>query len=83
MILSSLLKHFHLAAAAVILRQGFSVYPGLSWSLICRAGWPLTPRSTCLFLRGARIKGIHYHYPVPFFFSITLYLYYNFPLVAF
>ena len=31
-------------------RQGFSVYPWLSWNSLCRPGWPRTQKSACLCL---------------------------------
>jgi hypothetical protein len=42
-------------------RQGFSVYPWLSWNSLCRPGWPRTQKSTCLCLPSAVIKGMHPH----------------------
>jgi hypothetical protein len=43
-------------------RQGFSVYPWLSWNSLCRPpGWPRTQRSTCLCLPSARIKGVSHY----------------------
>jgi hypothetical protein len=29
-------------------RQGFSVWPWLSWNSLCRPGWPWTQKFTCL-----------------------------------
>jgi hypothetical protein len=43
------------------LRQGFSVWPWLSWNSLCRPGWPPTQKSACLCLRSAGIKGVHHH----------------------
>jgi hypothetical protein len=40
-------------------RQGFSVYPWLSWNSLCRPGWSQTQKSTCLCLPSAGIKGHH------------------------
>jgi hypothetical protein len=45
----------------LFLRQGFSVYPWLSWNLLYRPGWPRTPKSTCLSLPNAGIKGVRHH----------------------
>ena len=42
-------------------RQGFSVWPWLSWNLPCRPGWAQTQKSTCLYLPSAGIKGVHHH----------------------
>ena len=42
-------------------RQGFSVYPWLSWNSLCRSGWPRTQKSACLCLPSAGIKGVHPH----------------------
>jgi hypothetical protein len=42
-------------------RQGFSVYPWLSWNSLCRPGWPPTQKSTCLCLSSAGIKGVCHH----------------------
>jgi hypothetical protein len=38
-------------------RQGFSVWPWLSWNSLCRPGWPPTQKSACLCLPSAKIKG--------------------------
>ena len=38
------------AAAAVVLRQGFSVYQCLSWNSFWDPGWPWTKNSTCICL---------------------------------
>jgi hypothetical protein len=43
-------------------RQGFSVYPWLSWNSLCRPSWPQTQRSSCLCLPSARIKGLSHHW---------------------
>jgi len=40
------------------LRQGFCMYPWLSWNLHCRSCWPWTQRSACLCLLRAGIKGM-------------------------
>jgi hypothetical protein len=40
------------------LRQGFSVWPWLSWNSLCRPGWPRTQKSACLCLPSAGIKGV-------------------------
>jgi hypothetical protein len=40
------------------LRQGFSVESWLSWNWLCRPSWHPTPRSTCLCLPRAGIKGV-------------------------
>jgi hypothetical protein len=42
-------------------RQGFSVYPWLSWNSLCRSGCPQTQKSACLCLLSAGIKGVHHH----------------------
>jgi hypothetical protein len=42
-------------------RQGFSVYPWLSWNSLCRPGWPQTQKSACLCLPSAGIKGVRHH----------------------
>jgi hypothetical protein len=44
-------------------RQGFSVFPWLSWNSLCRPGWPWTQKSACLCLPSAGIKGVHHHCP--------------------
>jgi hypothetical protein len=41
-------------------RQGFSVYPWLSWNSLCRPGWPRTQKSVCLCLPSAGIKGMRH-----------------------
>ena len=40
------------------LRQGFSVYPWLSWNSIWTRGWPWTQIPTCLCLPSAGITGV-------------------------
>ena len=45
----------------VFSRQGFFVYPWLSWNSLCRPGWPRTQKSACLCLPSAGIKGVHHH----------------------
>jgi hypothetical protein len=45
------------------LRQGFSVYPWLSWNSLCGPGWPQTQKSACLCLPSSGIKGVHHHCP--------------------
>jgi hypothetical protein len=42
------------------LRQGFSVFPQLSWNKLCRSGWPRNQKSTCLCLPSAGIKGVRH-----------------------
>jgi hypothetical protein len=42
-------------------RQGFSVYPWLSWNSLCRPGWPRTQKSPCLCLPSAGTKGVRHH----------------------
>jgi hypothetical protein len=42
-------------------RQGFSVYPWLSWNSLCRLGWPRTQKFACLCLPSAGIKGVCHH----------------------
>jgi hypothetical protein len=42
-------------------RQGFSVYPWLSWNSLCRPGWPQTQKSACLCLPSTGIKGMCHH----------------------
>jgi hypothetical protein len=42
-------------------RQGFSVYPWLSWNSLCKPGLPRTQKSTCLCLPNSGIKGMHHH----------------------
>jgi hypothetical protein len=37
-------------------RQGFSVYPWLSWNSLCRPGWPGTQKSACLCLQVLGLK---------------------------
>jgi hypothetical protein len=49
-------------------RQGFSVWPWLSWNSLCRPGWPQTQKSTCLCLPSAGIKGCQAPYTV---FSVS------------
>jgi hypothetical protein len=49
-------------------RQGFSVYPWLSWNSLCRPGWPRTQKSTCLCLPSAGIKGLRH---AQLMFSLT------------
>jgi hypothetical protein len=47
--------------AFVYSRQGFSMWPLLSWNSLCKPGWPRTHRdSSCLCLESAGIKGIYY-----------------------
>jgi hypothetical protein len=46
----------------VFLRQGFSVWPWLSWNSLCRPGWPRTQKSACLCLPSAGIKGMRQHH---------------------
>jgi hypothetical protein len=43
------------------LRQGFFVYPWLSWNSLWRPGWPRTQKFACLCLPSAGIKGVHHH----------------------
>jgi hypothetical protein len=43
------------------LRQGFSVFPWLSWNSLCRPGWPRTQKSACLCLPNAGIKSVRHH----------------------
>ena len=45
-----------------VLRQGFSVYPWLSWNPLCRLGWPETQRSTYLCFPSAGTNGAHHDY---------------------
>ena len=42
-------------------RQGFFVYPWLSWNSLCRPDWPRSQRSSCLYLLRAGIKGVRHH----------------------
>ena len=50
-----------------VLRQGFSVYPWLSWnSLCCRPGWTQTQKFACLWLPSAGIKSMHHHCSAPY-----------------
>jgi hypothetical protein len=42
-------------------RQGFSVWPWLSWNSLCRPGWPRTQKSACLCLPSVGIKGVRHH----------------------
>jgi hypothetical protein len=42
-------------------RQGFSVERWLSWTSLCRPGWPRTQKSACLCLPSAGIKGVRHH----------------------
>ena len=51
-------------------RQGFSVFPWLSWNSLCRPGWPQTQKSACLCLPSARIKGVCHHCPAVLWFLI-------------
>jgi hypothetical protein len=44
-----------------ILRQGFSVFPWLSWNSLCRPDWPWTQRSACLCLQSTGIKAVNHH----------------------
>jgi len=44
-------------------RQGFSVWPWLSWNSLCRPGWPWTQKSTCLCIQSAGVKGVCHHRP--------------------
>lgn len=46
---------------SVFLRQSFSVWPCLSWSSLCRLGWPRTQSSACLCLQRTGIKGVRHH----------------------
>jgi hypothetical protein len=48
-------------------RQGFSVYPWLSWNSFCRPGRPWTQKSACLCLPSAGINGVHHHAPLQVF----------------
>jgi hypothetical protein len=52
---------FNLLLLLIILRQGFSVQPWLSWNPLCRSGWPRTQKSACLCLPSAGIKGMCHH----------------------
>jgi hypothetical protein len=59
------------------LRQGFSVYPWLSWNSLCRSGWPQTQKSTCLCLPSSEIKGMCHPPlpgPTPFLYDIFLFV---------
>lgn len=54
-------------------RQGFSVYPSISWNLFCRPVWPQTERSKCLCLQSTlvlRTQGVHHHAWLVNYFSI-------------
>jgi hypothetical protein len=55
------------------LRQGFSVYPWLSWNSLCRPGWPRTQKSACLCLPSAGIKGMRHHCPAIQYIFIILF----------
>ena len=46
----------------LFLRQGFSVWPLLSWNSICRLGCPQNQRSPLLCLMHGGIKGVHHHH---------------------
>jgi hypothetical protein len=54
-------------------RQGFSVWPWLSWNSLCRPGWPRTQRSTCLCLPSFVVVSLpwvwfrHYWYSKPIY----------------
>jgi hypothetical protein len=49
------------------LKQGFSVYPWLTWNSLCRPGRPRTQKFTYLCLPSAGIKGMH-HCPAHSYF---------------
>ena len=44
-------------------RQGFSMWPWLSWNSPSRPGWPQTQRPTFLYLLPAGMKGVRQHHP--------------------
>jgi hypothetical protein len=54
------------------LKQGFSVYPWLSWNSLCRPGWPQTQKSVCFCLPSAGIKGVRHHHPAVWKYSYCL-----------
>jgi hypothetical protein len=54
-------------------RQGFSVYPWLSWNSLCRPGWPRTHKSACLCPPSAGIKGMRHHTRPEFSFNALVY----------
>jgi hypothetical protein len=43
------------------LRQGFFVWPWLSWNSFCRPAWLRSQKSACLCLLSAGIKGVPHH----------------------
>ena len=48
-------------AMNIFLRQGFFIYPWLSWRWLCRPDWPWTQKSACLCLPSAGITSVHHH----------------------
>lgn len=44
-------------------RQGFTVWPLLSWNLSCKPGCPQTQRSISLCLLSVEIKVVHHYHP--------------------
>jgi hypothetical protein len=52
---------FCLFVCFVFSRQGFSVWPWLSWNSLCRPDWPRTQKSACLCLPSAGTKGVRHH----------------------
>jgi hypothetical protein len=50
------------------LRQGFSVYPWLSWNSLCGPGWPQTQKSACLCLQNIVVLFIYLFYFILFYF---------------
>jgi hypothetical protein len=61
------------------LRQGFSVYPWLSWNSLCRPGWPRTQKSACLCLPSAGIKGMRHHARLQALFLMMVLKHFNLP----
>ena len=70
-----------------VLRQGFSVYPWLSWNSLCRPGWPRTQKFACLCLPSAGIKGVRHHRlawsSLSFFFLSFLSFFFFFVVIVF
>jgi hypothetical protein len=52
-------------------RQGFSLWPWLSWNSLCRPGWPRNQKSACLCLPSAGSKGVRHYCPATYAFYFS------------
>lgn len=45
----------------IILRHGLSMYPWLSWNLLCRPGWFPAHKDPSASVCEGEVKGVHHH----------------------